>query len=264
MTCRLDRTKDTACVYCLYVLWCVYSLIKALMSSGTLIFLMLTFCVTYFWDECNRESKHHISPCEKCQQVFNTHLCQAVQRQKNPPKHILRGATENFMSLERKNCLSAPMVLPVQMLEGLPVWCRTVCPSFAARVCASNSKHLKATQATVLAGYPDICNNTLCPQVFNGELCLIFRSTCKFNCYKADFYRSFMNIFYIWDLPCRFAFISDNKLHSCCVGHSQMSPQCSRVTTWCTDWLGWFQSQGEKKRKSWYKAQLIINWRAKI
>lgn len=143
----------------------------------------------------------------------------------------------------------------LQMLEGVLVWCRMVCPSFAAWTCASNSKHLNTTQATVLAGSPDVCNNTLCPQLFYGELCLIFRSTCEFNCYKAGFYRNFMNTFYRWDLPCiKFAYISDNKLHSCCTGHYQMSLQGSRG----------FSQKGEKNPKSWYKAQLIKNWRAKI
>lgn len=82
-----------------------------------LLFLMLFFCVIYFWDECKRErervSKHHISPCEKCQPVLNTHLCQAVQRQKNLPKHVLRGAEENFLSLGGESYLNAPLVLPV-------------------------------------------------------------------------------------------------------------------------------------------------------
>lgn len=90
------------------------------MSSGTLLFLMLNFCVIYFWDECERKSKHHISPREKCQPVVNAHLCQAVQRQKNPPKHVLRGGAENFLSLGRESCLNAPMILPASDAEMGP------------------------------------------------------------------------------------------------------------------------------------------------
>lgn len=99
------------------------------MSSHTLLFLMLNFCVIYFWDECERESKHHISPREKCQPVLNAHLCQAAQRQKSPPK--LRGGAENFLSLGRESFLNVPMVLPASdagrgpgvMQDGLSQFC---------------------------------------------------------------------------------------------------------------------------------------------
>lgn len=81
------------------------------MSLGILLFLMVLFVPLIFGMNV-RESKHHISPCERCQQVFNTHLYQAVQRQKNPPKHMLRGAAESFLLLGRESYLNAPMVLP--------------------------------------------------------------------------------------------------------------------------------------------------------
>lgn len=165
---------------------------------------------------------------------FLIHICIKQYRgRKTRPNTCWEELQKASCYWEERATWMLPWSCLLRMLEGVPVWCRTVYPSFAAWACASDSKHPKTTQDTVLAGSPDVCNNTLCPQVFYGELCLIFRSTCKFNCYRDDFYRSFMNTIYRWDLPCvRFAYVSDIKLHSCCVGHQHMSPQGSRVTTW--------------------------------
>lgn len=148
------------------------------------------------------------------------HICVKQYRgRKTHPNMYWEELKKSSCHWEERVIWMLPCSCLLQMLEGVLVWCRTVFPSFAAWACASNSKHLKTTQPTLLAGSPDVCNHTLCPQVVYGDLCLIFRSTCEFNCYKAGFYRSFMNIFCIWDLPCvRFPYISDNKLHSCCVG----------------------------------------------
>lgn len=209
----------------------------------------------FFFGVNARGRANHISPCEKCQQVLNIHLCQAAQRQKNTSKHVLRGAAERFLSLERESYLNALMVLPASDAGRGPGVMQDCLSQFSS---LSLCWQLQASQdhtSHSLAGSPEVCNNTLCPQILYGEPCLIFRSNCEFNCYKAGFHRSFMNIVYIWDLPCiKFAYISDNKLHSCCVGHQQMLPQGSRVITWCADWLGWFQSQGKKKEN--YVARL--------